>query len=141
VRPQQYTATEIESRHCKSHVFYVIMSYPAHSSSPKFTMLTFAVNCTIPTAPFYFVSSPDVRGTLDILWSCLSTVFLCTWTVQHLSVPTQAHPRTTKQKFRKALDAFARRSKYMLLTAIVPEWPVAQAILEWVLARRAQTCQ
>jgi hypothetical protein len=28
-----------------------------------------------------------VRGTFDILWSCIITLLICTWTVQHLNVP------------------------------------------------------
>lgn len=30
---------------------------------------------------------PSTRGTMDILWSCLTTIFLCVWTVQHPHVP------------------------------------------------------
>ena len=34
-----------------------------------------------------WVSSDCGRGTSDILWSCLSTILLCVWTVIHLPVP------------------------------------------------------
>lgn len=36
-----------------------------------------------------WVSQPDGRGTIDILWPYLLTSFLCTWTAIHLSVPAQ----------------------------------------------------
>ncbi|KAK3342075.1 hypothetical protein B0T25DRAFT_626451 [Lasiosphaeria hispida] len=32
-------------------------------------------------------SSPDTRGTGDIIWSCLLTIFLCTWTSICVNVP------------------------------------------------------
>ena len=34
-----------------------------------------------------WVSTNCGRGTSDILWSCLATMFLCVWTVIHLPVP------------------------------------------------------
>ncbi|KAM0804978.1 hypothetical protein BDR22DRAFT_817478 [Usnea florida] len=34
-----------------------------------------------------WVSTNCGRGTSDILWSCLATIFLCVWTVIHLPVP------------------------------------------------------
>lgn len=46
--------------------------------------------CTIPTEGLHsFVSAPNVRGTLDILWSCLATIIACTYTVLHLNIPEQ----------------------------------------------------
>ena len=34
-----------------------------------------------------WTSTPDVRGTVDIIWSCLFVVFLSTWTTLHNNVP------------------------------------------------------
>lgn len=34
-----------------------------------------------------WISTDCGRGTSDILWSCLATIFLCVWTVIHLPVP------------------------------------------------------
>lgn len=36
-------------------------------------------------------SAPNYRGTLDILWPCLLTVFVCCWTVVHPNIP---HPNS-----------------------------------------------
>jgi hypothetical protein len=33
-----------------------------------------------------WVSAPNTRGTMDILWSCIITVFLCSWSVLYLNV-------------------------------------------------------
>ncbi|KAE8147181.1 hypothetical protein BDV25DRAFT_160914 [Aspergillus avenaceus] len=32
-------------------------------------------------------SGPDTRGSLDILWTCLSTLALCVWTAIHPNIP------------------------------------------------------
>lgn len=37
--------------------------------------------CTTPTQHVDYVSSPQVRGTMDIIWTCFAVLSLCTWTV------------------------------------------------------------
>ncbi|OBT43352.1 hypothetical protein VE00_05751 [Pseudogymnoascus sp. WSF 3629] len=34
-----------------------------------------------------WTSAPNVRGTIDIIWSCIFVVFLSTWTTLHVNVP------------------------------------------------------
>lgn len=34
-----------------------------------------------------WVPEPQGRGTWSILWSCLATIFICTWSALHLDVP------------------------------------------------------
>lgn len=50
---------------------------------------TFTTNCSLPTERTTFVTAPNTRGTLQILWSSLFTIFICIWSVQHLNVPEQ----------------------------------------------------
>ena len=57
------------------------------------------------------------RGTWSILWSCLATIFICTWSALHLGVP--------KRHGRWYL--FFRRIRFMLLAAVAPEWILAKA--------------
>ncbi|KAH8599526.1 hypothetical protein B0O99DRAFT_328402 [Bisporella sp. PMI_857] len=47
----------------------------------------FNPNCTTPNTVVNFVSTPNSRGTLNILWSCLFTIIACTWSIQHLNIP------------------------------------------------------
>ena len=56
-------------------------------------------------------AEPQGRGTWSILWSCLATIFICTWSALHLAVPKR-HGRWYLV-FRK-LGA-------MLLAAVAPE--------------------
>lgn len=49
---------------------------------------TFAIqNLTDSTLVHGFVTADCGRGTIDILWSCLTAIFLSIWTVIHLPVP------------------------------------------------------
>ena len=55
---------------------------------------TFKPNCTAPATSVNLISTNKIRGTIDILWSCLFTIIACTWTVQHLNVPEQCEAET-----------------------------------------------
>jgi hypothetical protein len=56
--------------------------------------------------------NPDRRGTVNILETCLSTIFLCTWTVLHLNIPG------VDDGFAKRL---VRKIKWMMITMMLPE--------------------
>lgn len=71
-------------------------------------------------------SSADGRGTLDIVRSCLFTVFTCCWTASH---PDIAHPGSSWTY--RAMDRIA----CLLVAAIAPEILVFIALCEWAAAR------
>ena len=54
---------------------------------------------------------PDGRGTWSILWSCLATIFICTWSVLHMDVPT----------YHGQSFLFLRRLKRMFIAVVAPE--------------------
>ena len=54
---------------------------------------------------------PSGRGTWSILWSCLATIFICTWSALHLDVPNK-HGRWY---------LFFRKLGWMLIAATAPE--------------------
>jgi hypothetical protein len=85
------------------------------------------------------VSSTDVRGTLDILWSCLFTLLICTWTVQHLNVPKQT-PDCDKLKERlfETLKRSRTKIKWMIVTLMVPEFLVGRAIQDYMMAKKSR---
>ncbi|KAF2994266.1 hypothetical protein E8E13_002274 [Curvularia kusanoi] len=70
-------------------------------------------------------SGSSERGTLTLVYSCLITIFSCTWTVLHLNVPPLGD-----SAFRKAL----RKAKWMLITALFPEFIFSKAICDLRLA-------
>ncbi|PYH91858.1 hypothetical protein BO71DRAFT_458866 [Aspergillus ellipticus CBS 707.79] len=93
------------------------------SSATAFT--TFDSECSVPMVQVNFVSSPDTRGTLQILWSSLFTIFACTWTVLNLNVPALPEDRPNsrfsveraKWLYRKHRSAIG----WFLITLFAPE--------------------
>ena len=103
---------------------------------------SFTPKCPLPDDGVNFVSGPNTRGTLDMVWSSFSVLILCTWTVQHLSVPSHKENKvhTWGKGFRKKAGQFLTKLKWMLVTLVGPEYMVAKALTEFVAARysRAQ---
>jgi hypothetical protein len=97
-------------------------------------MSIFQTNCTLPTSGTTFVESPNVRGTLDILWSCLGVLLLCTWSIQHLAIPHQCRPRSMRQRINKFFVELGIKLRWMLVTLIAPELLCGVAAEEWLTA-------
>ena len=74
-----------------------------------------------------WVSSPNGRGTLDILRACLATVFLCTYTVLFLNI--KEHTTRTK--------AVLYKTKWVVFTIFFPEVTTAMAAEQWRSARQS----
>ncbi|KAH8589511.1 hypothetical protein B0O99DRAFT_636669 [Bisporella sp. PMI_857] len=102
---------------------------------------TFKPNCTLPTSSTNFVAAPNTRGTLSILWNCLSVIILCTWNIQHLNIPSRRPYYDASGKkyswFKMTwwgiVDTGADL-KWMLLTILVPEYIVGRALSERLAA-------
>ena len=75
-----------------------------------------------------WVSSPNGRGTFDILWGCLFTIFLCTWTVLHLNIPS---------KDENYYDLQRRKARWMVQAIMAPEFVLVFATGQKVDARRS----
>jgi hypothetical protein len=78
-----------------------------------------------------WVAGPHTRGTMSLLLSCLTTIFLCTWTVLHLDVPRNDEKRTM-------LAMFGRKAIWMVLAAIAPEILVSFATNDYLEARKTR---
>ncbi|EHA19944.1 hypothetical protein ASPNIDRAFT_39363 [Aspergillus niger ATCC 1015] len=90
---------------------------------------TVHTNCTLPPEHTNFVTAPNTRGTLQILWSSLFTILACTWTVLHLNVP-EYQPKPEIKNFKRWLDWMVKKyqhpTKWFLLTVLAPEVPLAK---------------
>ncbi|KAF2245606.1 hypothetical protein BU26DRAFT_607821 [Trematosphaeria pertusa] len=64
---------------------------------------------------------PKERGTLALIWSCLTTILACTWTILHLNVPSIKD--TTWKKVK-------RKIKWMAITILFPEFIFSKAMCE-----------
>lgn len=72
-----------------------------------------------------FVLSPNTRGTIDLLWICFLTIFLCTWSVLRPEMPS---PRDT------VWDRFRYKVVVIALAIIMPEGICQLSAEEWVAA-------
>ncbi|KAK0611719.1 hypothetical protein B0T14DRAFT_334205 [Immersiella caudata] len=72
-------------------------------------------------------SAPDQRGTIDILWSCLATTFLCSWSCVCLNLPP---PDSTPTQ------GLMQRIRWQLFTIFFPEVTVSLAAEQWESANQ-----
>ncbi|KAJ8064292.1 hypothetical protein OCU04_006638 [Sclerotinia nivalis] len=75
-----------------------------------------------------WVSSPNIRGTMSIIWSSTSTIWLCTWTTLCLNIPDQ-HTRGWRMMFYKF--------RWQMFAILFPEVLVALAAEQWISARQS----
>ena len=99
------------------------VSSPAPSLIP-----TAALNVTLPAHVGWY-DPPNLRGTIDILWSCLSTLFVCLWVVLQLNIPAPHDGSIAK---------FRRKAKWMFLGFGAPEYLFMVAMIQLHDARRAR---
>jgi hypothetical protein len=116
--------------------FSLSLAIPALVSASNFK-----TNCTLPPPNTNFVSGPNTRGTLTILWNCLSVILLCTWNIQHLNVPSgRPYYDENGRKFgfwRKLWWSFVDtvpKVWWMILTILVPEYIMGKALHESLAA-------
>ncbi|KAF2738084.1 hypothetical protein EJ04DRAFT_486788 [Polyplosphaeria fusca] len=84
-------------------------------------------NSTTSHATFVaWTAEPDGRGTASLMYSCLSTILICTWSALHINLPRQG--ATT-------WNNVLRKTRYMLLALIAPEYFAYQAYDDWKDAR------
>jgi hypothetical protein len=100
---------------------------------------TFRPNCTLSNDTVTWTFSPGVRGSSNILWSCLSAIFICTWSVQHLNVPEQRDGKDPgwRGDWKWRWKSFKTKGKWMLLTLILPEVLLGKALAERISAMRS----
>ena len=75
-----------------------------------------------------WVSSPNGRGTFDIIWGSLLTIFLCTWTSLHLNIPSLDE---------KYFHRWLRKFRWMVQAVMAPEFIVGFATGQKVEAKRS----
>ena len=79
-----------------------------------------------------WVSTDCGRGTSDILWSCLATIFLCVWTAIHLPVPYYSGQQSLSLRQKLVRSGIGPA----LITVIIPEFLTLSAAYELILCWR-----
>ena len=78
-----------------------------------------------------FVANPNCgRGTVEILWQCLTTILLCIYTALHLNIPPE--PENWRQNLKRTLP-------WILVGILAPEVVCYRALREWSSARKFKT--
>ncbi|KAI0976960.1 hypothetical protein F4678DRAFT_415118 [Xylaria arbuscula] len=77
---------------------------------------------------YLWVPSPDTRGTLGIVWPCLTTMALCLWSMLHLNLPAKNDTFRTE---------FLRRLRWLFIAVLSPELPILFAFAQFSSARQS----
>jgi hypothetical protein len=96
-------------------------------NSPLHLATIATTNITESTRFTGWMSEPNGRGTTGLLWSCLSTILLCTWTVVHLDVPSDYHHSVSY--------TFLHRLQWMFGAIFAPEIVLLRAVIEYRAAK------
>ena len=75
------------------------------------------------------VCPADQRSIWDILWSCLATIFACSWVSVHPNIPA------SNESSRRI---FLRRLELMFWAVVAPEMIISWAVRQWIGARRLE---
>jgi hypothetical protein len=86
------------------------------------------LTATTPSLRHGWVSGPDGRGTFDIFWSCLITMFVGSWSVLFLNFPGE---KTGRKGF------FKNKARWMVVMLLFPEMVTAIAAEQWRSARQS----
>ena len=106
------------------------------------------LNCSLPPEGSNFVAATPVRGTFEILSTCISVLVLCTWSVVHLNVPPQIKTKYRNEKRNiktwlhhafKASEGSRVKAGWMIVNIIVPEWILVKALTNFLEVRRLKS--
>lgn len=108
---------------------YFSIAYGKNDTLPEHdtTIITTSTLTVMSDGRVYgWVGQPNCRGTIDIAWSCLFTIFICTYTMLCLNVPSENE--TT-------WDIISRRLFWMGIAIAGPEFVLTYASGQWGTAR------
>ncbi|KAI0041630.1 hypothetical protein FA95DRAFT_1565186 [Auriscalpium vulgare] len=105
---------------------------PAVSSSPV-SNDTMPANSTasdsLPSSSRACTDIDSCRTLSNIVLSCLATIFACVWTAVHRNI---ARP---SRDWRSRLLNIVDMAKVVIVTLLVPEWVLAWAVRQYLIAR------
>jgi hypothetical protein len=79
----------------------------------------------------------NCRTLLGIIWSCISTIILCTWVTMHPNIPEPVETQGFWRNCAAGISSFFKNKVALFIYAlIVPEYILFWAIQQRLLARR-----
>ncbi|KAI9894515.1 MAG: hypothetical protein M1814_001869 [Vezdaea aestivalis] len=108
--------------------------------NPALSFSKFSPNCTSPPEHVNYASSPSLRGTINIIWTCAAVLIICTWTIQHLSVPLHEEKPgiSWNQSFLEKVRFNRHKLWWMTITLVAPEFIMGKAVAEKFAAHYSQ---
>jgi hypothetical protein len=101
-----------------------------------YNLLAFAWAVPVPAPEqdksLSWASTPPLRGTLSILFSCTAALGLCVWTGVHLNL----HPIQNEGKKLERISRFLGRFMWALIALLAPDIVLAIALHQFLVARR-----
>ena len=105
---------------------YVFHGFQSHAA-PHANLLEESSSNATSTILSTCICPADQRSLLDILWSCLATLFACSWVSVHPNIPG-----SDESWWR----IFLRRLELMFWSAFAPEMIITWALRQWLGARK-----
>ena len=107
---------------------YLFHSFQTHASPLTSLLAESSSNATVLSTPTC-ICPADQRSIWDILWSCLATIFACSWVSVHPNIPA---PNESSWRI------FLRRLELMFWAVVAPEMLIVWAFRQWKNAGRLE---
>ena len=109
---------------------YVFHGFQSHAAPLTSLLTESSSNATVTVLSNSACICPaNQRSIWDILWSCLATIFACSWVSVHLNIPA---PNESSCRI------FFRRLELMFWAVIGPEMIIVWAFRQWLGARHLE---
>ena len=112
-------------------LIYLLHGFQSHAAPLTSILEESSFNSTVIITPAC-ICPADQRTIWDILWSCLATIFACSWVSIHPNIPSANE---------SSLRIFLRRIELMFWAVVAPEMIITWALRQWLGARSLEKLQ
>ena len=114
-------------------IFFLTLVYLFHGfkihAAPHTSLLTESSSNATVLSTSACICPADQRSIWDIVWSCLATIFACSWVSVHPNIPA---PNDSSSRI------YLRRLELMFWAVIAPEMIITWALRQWLGARHLE---
>ena len=108
---------------------YLFHGFQSHAEPLTGLLAESSSNTTVLTTSAACICPADQRSIWNILWSCLATIFACSWVSVHPNIPAP-----NESSWRILL----RRLELMFWALVAPEMVIGWAFRQWTSARHLE---
>ena len=107
-------------------LIYLFHGFQSHATPLTGILEESTRNATVMMITPACICPADQRTIWDILWSCIATIFACSWVSVHTNIPS---PNESSWRI------FFRRLELMFWAVVAPEMIITWAFRQWLGAR------